>query len=435
MFYEKHPNKHSCLIRQVVPFSWFQVKAGNDKKKQFELVARTNELLAQKFQHATLEIFIFYSGGQKELLSDVDTNFYSLSIYTTNKNTLKIGQQRGTPNVELVLLDDKFDIKLTVEMRAPKVCDDPDLPSLSGMTPLDTESAVLKTQHIFVDSAEKMQMNVTNHRPDNSASSMGLQPLLVVLLLLILTVGFYYVITGHFREFHNGYEKLLMPLLARLSSNGCLVSEKVGEGENTSKEFVWLPKRQIDSMSVNGRFSQKSTMNVTNGTNSSNSSSSSRGKRITTPATASNQNAYGFQISRLNEGAVSVHDRLRESNLVGKYGNVAHNSLNARIVRRSSDHVSIAEDFASVKQSGALRKGMYNITAPRFNRTNSSSNPIYDCQQIPSMGSDSSPEETTQPPTLAPHYQNLMTAGSIEKVPRASVSPRKPNGNLRGRVA
>ncbi|CAD5216158.1 unnamed protein product [Bursaphelenchus okinawaensis] len=493
---------------------------------QFELVARTNGLLAQKFQHATLEIFIFYSDGQKELLSDVDTNFYSLSIYTTDENALKIGQQRGTSNVELVLLDDKPDIKLTVEMRAPKVCDDPDLPSLAaGMTPLDTgvKSAVLKTQHIYVDSAEKIQMNVTNQQPDTSDSSMGLQPLLVVLLLLILIVGLYHVITGHFRGFHNGYEKLVMPLLARLSSNGSLVSENVGEGENTSKEFVWLPRSQIDSMSVNSRFSQKSTMNVTNGTNSSNSSSSSsgngtnrsvsvsyRGSEISifiSPQTKGGvsvneeqrqlqqaswrstngrtnrvrrQNAYGFQIPRLNEGAVSVHDRLSESNYVGKYGNVAHNSLNARIIRRSSDHMPFAEDFASVKQRGALRKDMYNITAPRFNRTNSSSNQICDRQQIPSylrhsahqlpsygkrdrpnglmygsassyvpsivkdkyseydlgMGSDSSPEEMTPPPTLAPHYfQSWMTAGSIEKLPRASVSPRKPNCDLRETVA
>ncbi|CAD5222049.1 unnamed protein product [Bursaphelenchus xylophilus] len=522
------------LFVRVVSDVQLELQSKPGLASQFELIARTNGLLAQKYQHATLEIFIFYSDGQKELLSDVETTFYSLSIYTTDENALKIGQQRGSSNVELVLLEDKPDIKLTVEMRAPKVCDDPDTPSLAaGMTILDTgvKSAVQQTQHIYVDSAEKIHMNVTNSQPENS-SSLGLQPLLAILLLLILIVGLYHILSGQFRGFHNGYEKLVMPLLARLSSNGSLASENVCEGENTSKEFVWLPKSQIDNMSVNSHFSQKSTMNATNGTSSSNSSSSSsgngtnrsvsvsyRGSEISvfiSPQTKGavsvneeqrqlqqaswrstngrtnrvrRQNGYGFQISRLNEGAVSVHDKLSDSNYVGKYGNATHNSLNGRIKRRSSDHMPFGDEFGSVTKRAPLKRDTYNIAPTRFHRTNSSSNQIFDhprqqhmpsylrhsAHQLPSYNKrdrpnglmygsassycpplvkdkyseyeiginsgDSSPEEMTPPPTaLAPHYfQSWMTVGSIEKLPRASVSPRKPpipsNGDLRETVA
>ncbi|KAI6219624.1 hypothetical protein M3Y99_01646000 [Aphelenchoides fujianensis] len=81
-----------------------------------------------------------------------------------------------------------------------------------------------------------------------------------------------------------------MPLLARLSSSGSLDSDSGGsgraiahnqtsgqlrEGENTKEEWVWLSKRQLDSMSVASHFSQRSTVGISNGTTTSSASSSS----------------------------------------------------------------------------------------------------------------------------------------------------------------
>lgn len=48
----------------------------------------------------------------------------------------------------------------------------------------------------------------------------------------------------HSKGFHNGYEKLVMPIIARLSSSGSLSN---AEGD---KEWTWMPKNQPDNMSV-----------------------------------------------------------------------------------------------------------------------------------------------------------------------------------------
>jgi hypothetical protein len=62
----------------------------------------------------------------------------------------------------------------------------------------------------------------------------------------------FHIVSVHSKGLHNGYEKLVMPIIARLSSSGSLASEQVAEGENT-KEWVWMPKNQLDNMSV-GEF-------------------------------------------------------------------------------------------------------------------------------------------------------------------------------------
>lgn len=92
-------------------------------------------------------------------------------------------------------------------------------------------------------------LNVSSSTPNaDSAASAGLQPLLIALLIVLLLLGLYHIVSGHLRGLHNGYEKLVMPLLARLSSNNSLASENMGE--NSAKEFVWLPRAQLDNMSV-----------------------------------------------------------------------------------------------------------------------------------------------------------------------------------------
>jgi hypothetical protein len=83
-----------------------------------------------------------------------------------------------------------------------------------------------------------------------------------VLLLIFLV---FHIVSVHSKggTFHNvsefiftykslkfqGYEKLVMPLIARLSSNGSLASEQVAEGDET-KEWMWIPKNQMDNVSV-----------------------------------------------------------------------------------------------------------------------------------------------------------------------------------------
>lgn len=98
-----------------------------------------------------MEIEIFYSDSQRELLSDVDTSLYALSIYSASEKSIRIRQQKGSSNIELVMLENEsqMDSILTAEMRGPNVCEESDLPALaSGQTRLNSQ---LKRAYSLID--------------------------------------------------------------------------------------------------------------------------------------------------------------------------------------------------------------------------------------------------------------------------------------------
>lgn len=73
--------------------------------------------------------------------------------------------------------------------------------------------------------------------------------LLGLIILLAVIIGIVHTIGSKAREpFNEGYEKLVLPILTRLSS-----SSSCGKDEN-SQEWIWLSKAQIDSTSINSRF-------------------------------------------------------------------------------------------------------------------------------------------------------------------------------------
>lgn len=84
--------------------------------------------------------------------------------------------------------------------------------------------------------------------PSSTDSGTNFQPILAVLLILALVVGLFHLIYGHSRGLHNGYEKLVVPLLAKLSSSSSIATEK---DDDDSKEWIWLPKSSaMDSSSL-----------------------------------------------------------------------------------------------------------------------------------------------------------------------------------------
>jgi hypothetical protein len=102
-------------------------------------------------------------------------------------------------------------------------------------------------KHIF------SELNISSDPAKHEGSSVNLQTIIALLLILLMIFGIFQLISlFNSRAFHGGYEKLVMPLIARLSSSGSLAnSEQVGEGENATKEWVWMPKKQhSDTMSV-----------------------------------------------------------------------------------------------------------------------------------------------------------------------------------------
>jgi hypothetical protein len=82
----------------------------------------------------------------------VDTSLYALSIYSASERSLRIRQQKGSSNIELVMLDtdSKPDsMFLTAEMRGPNVCEESELPALAaGQTRLNSQ---LKRSYNLID--------------------------------------------------------------------------------------------------------------------------------------------------------------------------------------------------------------------------------------------------------------------------------------------
>lgn len=73
--------------------------------------------------------------------------------------------------------------------------------------------------------------------------------LLGLIILFGAVIGIIYAIGSRAGQpLNEGYEKLVLPILTRLSS-----SSSCGKDEN-SQEWIWLPKAQIDSASINSRF-------------------------------------------------------------------------------------------------------------------------------------------------------------------------------------
>lgn len=74
---------------------------------------------------------------------------------------------------------------------------------------------------------------------------------ILIALMIILAVVITIVHTAGWRRarkpLNEGYEKLVLPLITRLSSSG-----SCGKDEN-SQEWVWLSKAQIDSASINSK--------------------------------------------------------------------------------------------------------------------------------------------------------------------------------------
>ncbi|VDN30755.1 unnamed protein product [Cylicostephanus goldi] len=79
--------------------------------------------------------------------------------------------------------------------------------------------------------------------------------ILAAILFLIILAGVVRFFSK--RATFNGYEKLVAPLLSRLSS-----SSSGGGCDQDSKEWVWLGKTRTDTNSIGSRYSQKSTVHV-----------------------------------------------------------------------------------------------------------------------------------------------------------------------------
>ena len=297
------------------------------------------------FQHGVAEVYIFYSDGQRELLSDVETKEFSLGVYSSDDNLLRINQQKGHPSVELVALGDGSEVTITVEVHCPTYCEDAEAPPIVyGQTNIKLFLENSNPKEIGSRTTRMDQLTMSNSTMFQSdlQQNFNLQPILVVLLTLVFIIGLFHLVTGR-RSLHNGYEKLVVPLLAKLSSSNS-INEGKNEGDDV-KEWVWFPKEQIDDRSIGSRYSQRSTLEMCDKNTSRGSSSPEEGNHKSVSVSyrgseisvfISPQPSVAVNEDPRMSNSLHLHDRYRDREIQ----NYASTSMlrNARPERRISDH-------------------------------------------------------------------------------------------------
>uniref|UniRef100_A0A915CCX6 Transmembrane protein family 132 middle domain-containing protein n=1 Tax=Parascaris univalens TaxID=6257 RepID=A0A915CCX6_PARUN len=232
-----------------------------EKPNEFLISSRILNTLTHRYQHALLACRIHYSDEQSTELSDIGVEEYMLNVWSGDERSLAVIQRNSHALVELIALDDTHDAVINAELRGPPHCADPDAPPIASQETL---------VHIRFDDAVRTSRTV-NLKEANSTITTDvetrgwrLETLLGALIVLGIIIGALHMVGYRARRpLSEGYEKLVLPIITRLSSSG-----SCGKDEN-SHEWVWLSKAQIDSGSINSRYSQKSTIGVAENSTSS----------------------------------------------------------------------------------------------------------------------------------------------------------------------
>ncbi|KHN74376.1 Transmembrane protein [Toxocara canis] len=247
-----------------------------EKPHEFLISSRIQNVLTHRYQHALLAYRVHYSDEQSIELSDVAMEEYMLNVWSGDERSLAVIQRSNHALVELIALDDAHDAVINAQLRSPPHCVDPDsapIASQETLVRIRFDDTTRTSRNTFI-----LREANTTITTDLKSRSWRLEALLAALIFVIVVIGVLHLLGYRGRRpLSEGYEKLVLPIITRLSSSG-----SCGKDEN-SHEWVWLSKAQIDSGSINSRYSQKSTVGMAENSMSSvdtNRSVSYRGSEI-----------------------------------------------------------------------------------------------------------------------------------------------------------
>ncbi|VDK48554.1 unnamed protein product [Anisakis simplex] len=260
------------ITADVVAGIEMSIMKAAEKPYEFLVNSQIQNTITHRYQHALLVCRIHYSDDQIGELADVSIEDYMLSVWSGDERLLAIIQQQNKNNlVELVGLDDTRNAVINIQLKSPPHCVDPDSNSIASremLVHLQFDNGKTTTKNIIHSESlscvydEKSKLNFsgeTNSTRTTSMDSSGWH--LEIIIGVLILIGAVIVALHAFgyrarRPLSQGYEKLVLPIITRLSSSG-----SCGKDEN-SHEWVWLSKAQIDSDSIKSRYSQKSTIDM-----------------------------------------------------------------------------------------------------------------------------------------------------------------------------
>ncbi|WKX99297.1 hypothetical protein Q1695_014297 [Nippostrongylus brasiliensis] len=225
------------------------------KRVQYDVVTTLESTFQHRYQHGSFFYQIFYSDDSMEFLDDVTVTDFNLSSQSSDERVIALAH-KSQNGVDMIALDDLSDPYIQLEFRPPIHCTDVDA------APLASLQVPLRVHFDGVDSSRlaaiRTAANATATPPIESESSSlwRVDTVLAIILVLLLIGGLLKFVSKRASNFR-GYEKLVAPILSRLSS-----SSSGGGRDEDSKEWVWLGKARTDTNSIGSRYSQKSTIHA-----------------------------------------------------------------------------------------------------------------------------------------------------------------------------
>ncbi|MFH4981695.1 hypothetical protein AB6A40_008404 [Gnathostoma spinigerum] len=212
---------------------------------ELSVLTHIQTTIRHKYQHATLVCHVFFSDDQVNNLSDMDPEHYVLSAWSSNEQILGVSH-KSNGEVDLIALDDTQDAQLSLQLKSVSHCAGDDA------QPIAVERLLI---HIGFNGTNRSGHKKWNGKMLNSTYEEGnvsnewkTEALVAFLIFLGVVFGVLHLIGVRGRgPLSQGYERLVLPLLSRLSSSG-----STGKDEN-SQEWIWLSKSQLDGFSIGSR--------------------------------------------------------------------------------------------------------------------------------------------------------------------------------------
>ncbi|ETN80343.1 hypothetical protein NECAME_09237 [Necator americanus] len=218
------------------------VEPSAGKRAQYDVVTVLETSFQHRYQHGSFFYQLFYSDDSMEFLDDVTVTDFNLSSQSSDERVLALAHkvQNG---VDIIALDDISDPYIQLELRPPAHCTDIDA------APLAIIQVPMRVQFDGVDSSRlavaRFPINVTVSTPPSDDTSIWrTDTILAAVLVMLLLAGILRFFSKRATSFR-GYEKLVAPLLSRLSS-----SSSGGGRDEDSKEWVWVAVLYLEMLFV-----------------------------------------------------------------------------------------------------------------------------------------------------------------------------------------
>uniref|UniRef100_A0A0N5B9A4 TMEM132 domain-containing protein n=1 Tax=Strongyloides papillosus TaxID=174720 RepID=A0A0N5B9A4_STREA len=238
-----------------------------------------NEFNSQ-YERGILNIGFKFSDSHYLSLADVPSHEYTMNIQSNDgERILAINKKYNHGVPELIALSDISDVQLTVTIKSQETCKGADGPPLiNGQLVIPIFFPIEDSKRIEVDivseedeekkrikKVEELFKKVESIDDDKKNNFLfNVHPFVLFIFLLLSIILIIQIINCSGDQLHNGYEKLVAPIFARLNSNSSI--SDIQKTEDTSNEWIWLPRNSPQQSSKNftfgSEYSEKSTVGL-----------------------------------------------------------------------------------------------------------------------------------------------------------------------------